>query len=221
MAADILRAEVVGSTIVLMGDDHGALPALDICAGLLAADLGATKYCSNVASQRRWPGEWRRIMNLLGWRYSLWRQRRRVWPLGAPFIVHEQLAQGLGQLCSARAAVAVRATLAALAATQARSPAWDILRRHAWQGTQLNVQAALLDSDGKLLIFGVRYETPEPIALHWLRQNFGLATALSTVHTHAGTATLCAALYASASKQLSTKLCNRIDTEVARLIPAP
>lgn len=221
MSESLLRAEVLVSTLVLTPRQACVAAPIDVRPALLAAQLNADRHCAGCADPHLWWREYSRVMRLSGWHQRFHEQGHSV-PHGlADVAIHEQLAQGLGALCSARLASAVAQVLASVAAAPAHSPALQLLGRHAWQGASLNLQVALLEPSGELIAYGIHYLADSLPAGRWLAQPVRLAAGSAPLCTRASVSRVDARRYGPLLEHLKARLGDRLHTVTASFADCP
>jgi hypothetical protein len=213
MPSEYLHAEAVASTLLLSTPPWHAKPLFDPRPGLLVAQLSADRHWRASHDLRDWQREYERVLALLGWRHMLQEQIQPMRSGRSAVLLHEHLARGLTSLCHRQWAPAVARTLKAIAATGQHSAALDILVSHGWHLGQLNLQVALLDTDGTLLTFGLSDPSGARGPLQGLNQR--VPTAARRLRMRSSVATLNTDLYAKVLDDLRAKLADRSSSAMA------
>lgn len=215
MSDQTLRVEAVASTILLSAQSSCESSLIDLRPGLLAAQLSAHKLCSASGEHHRWQKEFGRVLALLGWRQAINEKRDALMQGRKGWVVHEMLARGIAKQCSAQWALPIKQAMAKVAAAPEDCAAVRVLRAYGWHGTGLNLQVALLDTNGSLTTFGIRFKAHDAVPAQWLSHRFQPSVANPILHTRVTGSQFSSALYEPVVQGLKTRLGDRLHTDIA------
>lgn len=216
MSDQSLRVEAIGSMFLLTAQGRTDASLIDLRPGLLAAQLSAHKRCRAGGEPRCWQDEFGRVLAMLGWRQVLNEKHDAIMQGRSGWVVHEMLAHGFAKRCP-QWARPIKQALAKVAAASADSAAVQVLRAYGWYGTELNLQAAFLDTDGSLTTYGIRVQAHEPVPAQWLSHHFQSFVANTMLYTRMNEFRFSKALYEPAVEGLKTRLGDRLHTAIAAL----
>jgi hypothetical protein len=214
MSDETLHAEAVGSIILLtrVGQPESSMP--DIRPALLAAHLSAAKLDHDTAEQA-WKGEFHRVLGVLGCRQISHTRHDALSLSRAGWVVHDLLGIGIAKQLPVGARRPIRQALAAVAAAPDTSPGVQVLHAHGWRGNHLDLQAVLLEPEGSLITFGIRFESPEAVPARWLSHRFTAPPGKAFVYTRTTTSVFSREAYEPAVHELNARLGDRLQTHIA------
>ncbi|MGI4841374.1 MAG: hypothetical protein ACRYF9_27640 [Janthinobacterium lividum] len=214
MSDEALHAEAVGSVILLTRHGRSDSSVLDIRPALLAAHLSAAKLHSDT-HELHWKGEFHRVLGLLGCRQTSHTHHDGLSFSRAGWVVHDLLRIGIAKQLPVAMRRPVRQALATVAAAPDSSPGLQVLHANSWRGTALGLQVVLLETDGRLITFGIGFQSPEPVPERWLRHHFNAPRGKAFVYTWTTTSIFSRELYEPFAQGLKTRLGDRLHTHMA------
>jgi len=214
MSDQALHAEAVGSVILLTRHGRPDASVLDIRPALLAAHLSAAKLQSDTY-ERRWKGEFHRVLGLLGCRQTSHTHHDGLSFSRAGWVVHDLLRIGIAKQLPVAMRSPVRQALATVVAAPDSSPGVQVLHANGWRGTALDLQVVLLETDDSLVTFGIGFQSPEPVPERWLSHHFNAPRGKALVYTRTTTSIFSRELYEPLAQGLKTRLGDRLHTHIA------